>query len=67
MMNNTPWVPYTPNTLPKEGGYYLTYMKFPHSIPSPFVPQIFRNGSFRNRGVVAYLEIPPVPQEFKYQ
>jgi hypothetical protein len=61
---NTPWIPYTSETLPKEEGYYLTCRRIPDR-PDQFVLQGFRDGSFSFSGVVAYMEIPPVPQEFK--
>ena len=63
-MSNQPWIPYTPDTPPKEGGYYLTCRRLP-DCPDRFVLQSFRGGGFSFSGVVAYLEIPPVPQEFK--
>lgn len=63
-MNNTPWIPYTPDSIPKEGGYYLTCRRLP-GYPDTYVLQSFTKGSFSFSGVVAYIEIPPVPQEFK--
>lgn len=65
-MNITPWIPYTPDTILKEEGYYLTCRRLPDN-PDQFVLQSFKNGRFSFSGVVAYLEIPPVPQEFKCQ
>ena len=73
-MNNTPWIPYTPDSLPKEEGYYLTCRRFSDhpdqfafyiALDVAFYVLYFRQGSFFFSGVVAYMEIPPVPQEFE--
>jgi hypothetical protein len=65
-MNNTPWIPYTPDSLPKKEGYYLTCRGFSDD-PDLFAFDVlyFGQGSFFFSGVVAYMEIPPVPQEFE--
>jgi hypothetical protein len=68
-MNNTPWIPYTPDSLPKEEGYYLTCRRF-SDYPYELAFDVLYFGQdsyffYATAGVVAYMEIPLVPQEFK--
>ena len=63
---NTPWIPYTSETLPKEEGYYLTCRRIPGlPLPDQYLVQGFSRGCFSFGVVVAYMEIPQLPQEFK--
>jgi hypothetical protein len=62
-MDNTPWIPYAPETLPKEGGHYLVYRCLWNN--ETFIAQPFKDGKFACLGALAYMEIPLIPQEFK--